>query len=50
VGPNLFALGLSQLAFGCIDFALRLLAKKDPAELIALIKSGDEFFLRVRSI
>jgi hypothetical protein len=29
---------------------LRLLAKKNPAELIPLVISSDEFFLRVRSI
>src|SRR5215217_3878802 len=46
----LFALDLSQLAFGRIDFALRLLAKKNSAELLALIKSRYEFFLRVRSV
>src|SRR5260370_18173052 len=45
-----FALCLPQLTFGRIDFALRLLAKKNPTELISLIVSGDEFFLRVRSI
>ena len=50
VVPWLFALRLPQLVFGCIDFALRLLAKKNPAELISLIISSDEFFLRVRSI
>jgi len=41
----LFALRLPQLAFGRIDFTLRLLAKENAAELIALIKSGDELFL-----
>src|SRR3954469_4453471 len=46
----LFALDLPQLAFGRIDFALRLLGKKNSAELLALIKSRYEFFLRVRSI
>src|SRR5260370_9924956 len=45
-----FALCLPQLTFGRIDFALRLLAKKNPTELISLIVSGDEFFLRVRPI
>jgi hypothetical protein len=29
---------------------LRLLAKKNPAELIPLVITGDELFLRVRSI
>src|SRR6188472_4635067 len=48
--PWLFALSLPQLAFGRIDFALRLLAKQNSAQLIALIKSGDELFLRICSI
>src|SRR6266550_4644949 len=50
VTAALFALCLPQLIFGSVDFARRLLAKKNPAELLALIISGDELFLRVRSI
>src|SRR5262245_12652310 len=50
VTPNLFALSLAQLVLGRINFALRLLAKKNPAELVTLVISGGEFFLRVRSI
>src|SRR5215469_10662181 len=45
-----FALRLPQLALCSVDFVLRLLAKKNPAELIPLIISGGEFFLRVRSM
>jgi hypothetical protein len=33
---------LPQLALGRIDFLLRLLAKKYPAQLITLVISGDE--------
>ena len=42
---GLFALRLPQLAFCCIDFALRLLAKKNAAELIPLVVSSDELLL-----
>src|SRR5215472_12850620 len=47
---GLFALSLAQLAFSRVDFPLRLLAKKNSAELISLIVSGDKSFLRVGSI
>src|SRR5262249_43757466 len=50
VAVALFALRLPQLVLCHVDFSLRLLAKKNPAELIPMIVSGDELFLRVRSI
>src|SRR5436305_1648520 len=50
VVPWLFTLSLPQLIFRRIYFALRLLAKKNAAQLFPLIISRDEFFLCIGAV